>query len=537
MESMSDLADDNPDLMTMTVIGESYLKNNNGRTNGQYDIPTSGHDIYVLKITDSNSPLQSNKKGKVLMTAGLHAREYAPPELLARFVEKLVNGHNEDAELTSIMQRTELHAILYVNPDGRWMAEKYPDLMWRKNLNPNGGCGDGNYGVDINRNFDFAWGDLNGASNNPCDSDYHGRSPESEPETKALADYSKQLFPSGQRKNDPWGKRNDPFGEDNVGIYADIHASGGYVYYPWGHEDSQSPDDEALQALGRKINSFNGYKLWAGGQPDFVYPATGDASDYEYAVMGVASMGFEIGDAFYQNCNRFESQVVPENMPALVYTAKIAQAPFKEVKGPDILNPSVNYVNGNIEVSATASDGAMVNAIGGRFSDFRTGDQNIAQVQLYVDVHPDDYGQGDTSFAMQQARRRLVSKKDCGDITGKKRCKRTDQCEWFTQKKKCGSKNASSGSTGGNTGSNQQKPPQKPEVSPVVPSQQNTAVEFNSGEENVQLTIDPNSLSAGRRTLYIQATDSDGYKGPVYSMFVNVPQRRRESALRGARVP
>ena len=47
-----------------------------------------------------------------------------------------------------------------------------------------------------------------------------------------------------------------------------------------GHQDNQSPDDEALQALGRKINSFNDYLLWAGGQPDYLYAASGDASDF-----------------------------------------------------------------------------------------------------------------------------------------------------------------------------------------------------------------------------------------------------------------
>lgn len=533
MDSMTDLVKANPDLITMSIIGQSYLAKNTGRTNGKYDIPKGGHDIYAFKVTDSNSSLNSNKKSKVLMTAGLHAREYAPPELLARFIESLVNGYDEDAEITSIMKRTEIHAILYVNPDGRWVAERYPELMWRKNLNPNGGCGDGEYGVDINRNFDFAWGMSSGASSNACASDYHGKSPQSEPETKALADYSKDLFPSNQRKTDPWGKRDQPFGEENVGIYADIHASGGYVYYPWGHEDSQSPDDEALQALGRKINSFNGYKLWAGGQPDFVYPASGDASDYEYGVMGVASLGFEIGDAFHQNCNRFQD-IVDKNLPALVYIAKIAQAPFKEVKGPDILDASVRYANSGIEVSATASDGEMVNAIGGRFSDFRTGDQDIAQVQLYVDVHPDDYGQGDISFSMQQARRRLVS---CGNITKKKVCKRDSRCDWSTKAKQCGSGASSS------TGTNQQKPEkpqQKPEVSPVVSGQQSSdqssVNSFNSGEENVELIIDPSDLSTGRHTFFIQATDGDGYKGPVFSMFVDVPQRRRTS-LRGVGAP
>lgn len=97
-------------------------------------------------------------------------------------------------------------------------------------MNPNGGCNnDEQYGVDINRNFDFMWSDPDGASSNPCDSDYHGSSAESEPETEALAQYARDLFPQGQRKDDPEGDMNVPFGEDITGIYADIHSSGGYV--------------------------------------------------------------------------------------------------------------------------------------------------------------------------------------------------------------------------------------------------------------------------------------------------------------------
>lgn len=567
MKSMNDLAD-NSNLVTITKIGESYLKNNQGRANSNFDIPTNGHDIYAIVVTDSS--VSSNNKGKALFTSGVHAREYAPPELLARFLERLVEGFGTDAEVTSILQHTEVHAIIYVNPDGRWVAEKYPELYWRKNLNPNGGCNnDEQYGVDINRNFDFMWSDPDGASSNPCDSDYHGSSAESEPETEALAQYARDLFPQGQRKDDPEGDMNVPFGEDITGIYADIHSSGGYVYYPWGHRDATSPDDEALQALGRKINSFNGYKLWAGGQQDFVYEASGDTSDFVYAVLGVASLGFEIGDDFYQQCNRFENTVVPNNMPALMYTAKIASTPFKEVKGPDVLDLSVEYGSGgNIQVTAIASDSAMVNAIGGNFDDFRTGDQGIASVQVYLDVHPNDYQQGDTSWAMQPARRRLESEDYtlkrarntivCGDFSEKKKCKRAgsgEECEWFTQTKKCGEPDFEptiSGSKPTDSKPSVSKPDKpansKPNgskptgsnpiaVSPVASFEVNSVIEFSSGEEDVELTIDTGNLSSGKHTLYVQATDSDGYKGPVASLFVDVSRRRRESSLRGARVP
>jgi carboxypeptidase T len=122
LDSMEDLAEAHPDLLSITKIGESYLKNNDGPASyGEYDIPTGGHDVFALNVTASGTS-SSASKGRFLITSGVHAREYAPPELLARFVEGLVNGYGEDAEITAILKRTEIHAILYVNPDGRWMA-------------------------------------------------------------------------------------------------------------------------------------------------------------------------------------------------------------------------------------------------------------------------------------------------------------------------------------------------------------------------------------------------------------------------------
>lgn len=570
MESMEDLANEHPSLVTIGDIGDSYLKKNPGGQNGDYGIPTEGYDIHAIKITASGSP--SNEKGKMLITSGVHSREWATPELLARFIEMLVNGYDEDADITWILQHTEIHAILYVNPDGRYMAEKYPDLYWRKNMNPNGRCGDDSYGVDINRNMDFMWAFQDGSSNDPCESDFHGSAPESEPETKALADYARALFPKGQRKNDPEGDKDVPFGEDITGMYVDIHSSGGYVYYPWGHKDSQSPDDEALQALGRKMNYFNDYLLWAGGQEDFLYAASGDISDWMYGVLGVASMGFEIGDDWQQNCNLFEKKVVPINLPALLYAAKTAAKPFKEIKGPDVFDLEAGTGNGQIEVTARVSDGEMVNQIQ-NFPDHTSGAQKIQSVQLYVDIHPDDYQPNSNSgsrFEMQAVTRRLQST-SCASIDVKKVCKRFGGCEWRTTSETCISATSSSASpaqkptinnesvvcsnitrknkcnragegeacswdtkkkqckpaSGGSSGSNVSKPDINTTVNPIV---SNTPGNFGSGDETVSLAINTNTLPNGRHVLFVQATDSDGYKGPVSSIFVDVSSRR----LRGS---
>eukprot|EP00581_Thalassiosira_minuscula_P010332 CAMPEP_0183702650 /NCGR_PEP_ID=MMETSP0737-20130205/684_1 /TAXON_ID=385413 /ORGANISM="Thalassiosira miniscula, Strain CCMP1093" /LENGTH=618 /DNA_ID=CAMNT_0025929297 /DNA_START=169 /DNA_END=2025 /DNA_ORIENTATION=- len=566
MESMNDLSNNYPDLVSIEDIGDSYLKNNNGRPDGKYDIPLGGYDIYALKVTDSKSARQSNAKGKMLITSGVHARELATPELLGRFVETLVHGHKKDADITWILQHNEIHCILYVNPDGRYMAEKYPNLRWRKNLNPAGGCGDDSYGVDINRNMDFMWAYADGSSRNPCDSDFHGRAAETEPETQALADYARRLFPASQRKKNPESERNKPFGEDITGMYVDIHSSGGYVYYPWGHIDSQSPDDAALQALGRKMNYFNQYKMWAGGQKDFLYPASGDISDWMYAALGVASMGFEIGDDWNQDCRSFDQEVVPKNLPALLYAAKTAQKPFKEIKGPDVMDLNVDNGDGNVRVSALVSDSKMVNAIRD-FPDHSTGDQKIAKVELFLDVHPDDYKGSDTKWEMKPARRRLEST-HCSSILKKKHCKRQG-CKWSNSNNSCSSEDMNS--AGGNTlgggdneidcksftrrrhcknagggeicnwdrdtrscswASNESAATENGTISGGDNGNSNTASGvFNSGEELVELLVDTSSLPPRRHALFVQATDSDGYRGPVSSIFVEVSQKR----LRGAK--
>ena len=109
MESMEALVDSYPGLIRMEKIGESYLKNGEGRTGGGFDIPEGGFDIYAFVVTDSDSPVPSGEKGKALFTSGVHSREYAPPELLARFLESLVEGHGSDAEITTLLERTEVH--------------------------------------------------------------------------------------------------------------------------------------------------------------------------------------------------------------------------------------------------------------------------------------------------------------------------------------------------------------------------------------------------------------------------------------------
>jgi len=463
-DAMSDLAEAHPSLASVITIGDSYLRENPGGAEANEAFPAGGYALKALVLTNGDAATASADKARVLVVAGHHPRELGPPELVLRFAERLLAGHGADAETTALLDRTEISLVFHANPDGRHVAEARRDLMWRKNANggEHSSCGSSRLGVDLNRNYDFFWGDTSGgrASDDPCKSNYAGRRAFSEPESRAVRGLARRLFPRAQRRDDPEGSVDVPVGEDNTGVFVDVHSSGGYVFYPWGYEDSKSPDNDSLESLARKMASFNGYKLWAGGQPDFQYPVSGDASDYMYAAMGVASFGYEIGKAFYEDCDLFERKIAPDNIPSLMYVSRTARRPFRIAKGPDVLafevaeagNANADEETGEatamlLDVSVTASDDELLN------SDFKTGRQGVEAVRLSVDVHPDDEG-----GAMM-------------------------------------------------------------EMEPVG------GTNNNSGRRSFELQVSTDGMAPGRHTMYSVAVDGAGYEGPVSAVFFDVPVR------------
>jgi len=120
-----------------------------------------------------------------------------------------------------------------------------------------------------------------------------------------------------------------------------------------------------------------------------------------FTSLGVAAFGLELGEDFYEDCGRFENEIVPGNLPALTYLVKNAKKPFSLAKGPDIISLIVSDdviqdgIQYGIKVTVVASDSRLVNSIS-RYPDFpETGGQGVAEVRVYLDVHPDDYEEGD----------------------------------------------------------------------------------------------------------------------------------------------
>ena len=103
-----------------------------------------------------------------------------------------------------------------------------------------------------------------------------------------------------------------------------------------------APNGPTLQTLGRKFAYFNNYTPQ---QSINLYATDGTTIDFAYGTLGVAAYTFEIGIAFFESCDSFVSTVIPENMPALLYAAKVVRTPYQTPAGPEALNVTASPAN------------------------------------------------------------------------------------------------------------------------------------------------------------------------------------------------
>ncbi len=389
--SAESLANDYPNLVRWLDVGDSWQKLSSGE----------GFDMHVLQIT--NFDRDPADKPKLFITSAIHAREYTTAELNTRFAEMLVNGYGVDADITWILDYHDVHLMLQANPDGRKIAES--GLSKRKNMNVNY-CGSSSVdrGIDLNRNFPYEWGAHNGSSGNQCSGTYRGPVASSEPETNAIVDHMHAIFPD-QRADD----MSSPAPDDATGLYMDIHSYSQLVLWPWGFP-GVAPNGTALQTLGRKFAFFNGYEPT---QSVNLYPTDGTTVDTAYGEFGVASYTFEMGTRFFQSCSSFENTIVPDNMPALRYAAKVARAPYLLPAGPDVVDLAVSQTNilagEPFKVSAVVTDSRFNNQNGSEPT------QNITTANLYFDAP--SWEAGATAQAMSAVDGAFNSKQEAVELT------------------------------------------------------------------------------------------------------------------------
>ncbi|MCM5681115.1 PKD domain-containing protein [Schlegelella sp. S2-27] len=357
---------EHPQLADWFSIGESWQ-----RQQGQ-----GGYELRVLKLT--NKAIGGDKP-KLLINSAIHAREYATTPLVLDFARWLLDGHGQDADATWILDHHEVHLLLHTNPDGRKRAEA--GILWRKNVNMNY-CPHGDWpGADLNRNFTFDWNvtDGVGSSGDQCSQVYRGPRAGSEPEVQALERYIRNLWPDRRGPG-----RTDPAPADTSGIHLDIHSYSQLVLWPWGTGTEPAPNGNALQTLGRRFAFFNKYTPT---QSIGLYPTDGTSDGPSYGELGVAAYTFELGTSFFQDCQTYEHTIKPDNLPALVYAAKVSRAPYQMPGGPDVTSLIVFDDDGApvgtpVWIEGIATDERYNNSNGTEPT------QAIAAVEAYIGTPP-----------------------------------------------------------------------------------------------------------------------------------------------------
>jgi hypothetical protein len=230
----------------------------------QSSVP-GGRAITAIKLSNP----EPKDRIPVLFTGGTHGREWAPPDALVGFVQRLVTARANEvdivypafttggvtysdpnyriprADVLDIFDRFTVIVLPVVNPDGRDftllgskplnLPDVVNEVLWRKNRRDvrtdqeQIALPATSVGIDLNRNFPIAWEpsdyynpqaakNVNG-STNKGDRNYKGPSQGSEIETQNVMNL---------------------VNEYKVRAFVDVHLSGRNIFYPYAIEKNQT---------------------------------------------------------------------------------------------------------------------------------------------------------------------------------------------------------------------------------------------------------------------------------------------------------
>ena len=197
------LANTFPHLATFETIGQSV----------------EGRPLEALRVSTGTA-----EKPAILVLGGQHAREWVAHSGTLCMTDRLVRRYGIDNTSTRLLDRVDYYVISIGNPDGyeySWTT----DRLWRKNRGAEG------HGVDLNRNWDLAWG--TNSSDDPESDNYHGTGPFSELETQAFAAYIQSI--------------------PRLRAFVDVHGVAQAIIYPYGHTEEQAINHAEYRALAEDM--------------------------------------------------------------------------------------------------------------------------------------------------------------------------------------------------------------------------------------------------------------------------------------------
>ncbi|PPJ52703.1 hypothetical protein CBER1_11122 [Cercospora berteroae] len=272
-----------PWLRLMSSLFTTHVRHVNiGLSYEGRSIPAVRVGVHPTNNDDPNPP----RRKTILISGGLHAREWISTTTVNYIAYSLITGYGKDHMTTQLLENFDFVFIPTLNPDG-YIYTWETDRLWRKNRQQTGirFC----QGMDLDRSFGFEWS----ATDNPCSESYTGESPFEAVEAKRLADWAKNETENNN--------------VDFVG-FLDLHSYSQEVLYPYSYScDDEPPGLENLEELGmglaKAIRATHGrnYEVMSACEGNSVMTSTnkkvhlrpsveatgGSALDFFYRTMGV----------------------------------------------------------------------------------------------------------------------------------------------------------------------------------------------------------------------------------------------------------
>ncbi|MCX8094870.1 MAG: M14 family zinc carboxypeptidase [Caldisericia bacterium] len=231
-------------------------------------------EIYALKISTKDI----KDKPKILIVGCHHAREWMSVEIPIKIIEYLLLNFENNEEVKNWIKNYEIWIIPVLNPDG-FDYSINSNRMWRKNRVINL---DNSRGVDNNRNYGYMWGLSDGSSGIPSSETYRGKAPFSELENIAIREFVYENPPS---------------------ITLSYHSFSELILYPWGYTSEPPQDKEFLEKIAVEMakttgspndNDYPGPYDYYPMQSSFLYPTSGDLTDFLYGDLGTFAYTIEL---------------------------------------------------------------------------------------------------------------------------------------------------------------------------------------------------------------------------------------------------
>ncbi|MCB9091481.1 MAG: hypothetical protein H6621_09400 [Halobacteriovoraceae bacterium] len=255
---------------------------------------TDGNSLYAL-VLNKKQRRDDTEKPKLAFIGEHHARELMTHHAVLDTAEYFAKMARRDREKK--FDNVEIWFIPVINPDGLDYVFNV-DRWWRKNRTKNT---EGSFGVDLNRNYEFAWGKCGSYSSEPNSEIYKGENFFSEIETQTI----------------------DALNEDLKFQYLiSYHSSGDEVLYPYICGELNSEEQKYYYGFRDHLAEQIGFgKRFA----------SSSGEDFEHHYNKHGSLGFllEIGNDFQPPFEEYKKEVYPNIIKAAdVILEEMNKQPF-----------------------------------------------------------------------------------------------------------------------------------------------------------------------------------------------------------------